>query len=138
MMTVNTTTHPGSTDCEHRYRCQLAEPGYGYRLLQPGEMLLATDDVWTRLSLTAPWVWVRNNSHTGRLLLTHWRPRRRRTGAERPTDELYKELLFAVARAYPGETRHETALRYIREREDRTNIGECGQAASDRLAEVGR
>lgn len=29
----------------------------------------------------------------------------------------YNELLYAVAKKYPGETRHETALRYIRERE---------------------
>jgi len=33
---------------------------------------------------------------------------------------LYNELLFAVARIYEGETRHETALRYIRERESTT------------------
>jgi len=31
--------------------------------------------------------------------------------------EKYNELLFAVERAYPGESRHETALRYIREKE---------------------
>lgn len=30
----------------------------------------------------------------------------------------YEELIFAVCRKYPGESRHETALRYIRERED--------------------
>ena len=27
--------------------------------------------------------------------------------------ELYNELIFAVATKHPGETRHETALRYI-------------------------
>lgn len=27
----------------------------------------------------------------------------------------YSELLYAVARKFPGETRHETALRYIQE-----------------------
>lgn len=31
--------------------------------------------------------------------------------------KLYNELLFAVARKWPGETRHQTALRYIQERE---------------------
>jgi len=31
--------------------------------------------------------------------------------------EKYHELLYAVATKYPGETRHETALRYIQERE---------------------
>ena len=29
----------------------------------------------------------------------------------------YEELLYAVARVHPGETRHQTALRYIRETE---------------------
>jgi hypothetical protein len=33
----------------------------------------------------------------------------------------YDELLFEVARKFPGETRHETARRYIREAESRTN-----------------
>lgn len=36
----------------------------------------------------------------------------------------YHELLFAVARRSPGESRHETALRYIRETERR--VGEAG------------
>lgn len=31
--------------------------------------------------------------------------------------DLYQELLVAVANKYDGETRHDTALRYIRERE---------------------
>ena len=30
---------------------------------------------------------------------------------------LYHELLFAVGNIYEGETRHQTALRYIRQRE---------------------
>lgn len=37
--------------------------------------------------------------------------------------QLYMELLFAVARKYPNETRHETALRYIMERESREFSG---------------
>ena len=37
---------------------------------------------------------------------------------------LYNELLYAVARKHEGETRHETALRYIQERESRTE-GPC-------------
>lgn len=40
--------------------------------------------------------------------------------------EKYNELLFAVARAYPGESRHETALRYIREKE---TVEACGPKA---------
>ena len=30
----------------------------------------------------------------------------------------YNELLFAVCRKFPGESRHQTALRYIREAEE--------------------
>ncbi len=32
-------------------------------------------------------------------------------------DKLYHELLYAVATKHPGETRHQTALRYIRQTE---------------------
>lgn len=42
--------------------------------------------------------------------------------AEQPlrhVSKLYDELLYAVARKFPGESRHETALRYIREAEKR-------------------
>lgn len=39
----------------------------------------------------------------------------------------YNELLYAVATKHPGETRHETALRYIREAEKRCNGPECLQ-----------
>lgn len=38
---------------------------------------------------------------------------------------LYNELLYAVARKFPNETRHDTALRYIREAEDRATEGCC-------------
>lgn len=37
--------------------------------------------------------------------------------ASRRTDGAYWELLYAVARKFEGETRHQTALRYIREAE---------------------
>lgn len=37
------------------------------------------------------------------------------------TDDLYNELLFAVGKKYPGETRHETALRYIKQAETGSN-----------------
>lgn len=33
-------------------------------------------------------------------------------------NEAYHELIMGVENKYPGETRHETALRYIREREN--------------------
>jgi hypothetical protein len=36
-------------------------------------------------------------------------------------DKLYNELIFAVGKIYPNETRHETALRYILEAEEDTN-----------------
>lgn len=45
----------------------------------------------------------------------------------------YHELLFAVARKFPGESRHETALRYIREAESHA-YEECDAA---RAAERG-
>ena len=35
------------------------------------------------------------------------------------TASLYNELIMEVAQKFPGETRHETALRYIRERESK-------------------
>lgn len=40
----------------------------------------------------------------------------------------YHELLWAVARKFPGETRHETALRYIREAELQSCEPKCGAA----------
>lgn len=47
-----------------------------------------------------------------------------------PTDleKKYSELLYAVARKYPGESRHQTALRYIMEREQEPH-GEAGSQA---------
>jgi hypothetical protein len=36
---------------------------------------------------------------------------------QRTEQELYHELLFAVAKAHPNETRHQTALRYIQQAE---------------------
>jgi len=36
--------------------------------------------------------------------------------------EKYYELLYAVAQKWPGETRHQTALRYIMEREQRVSV----------------
>lgn len=36
----------------------------------------------------------------------------------------YNELIMAVGNKYPGETRHQTALRYIQERESATE-GPC-------------
>jgi len=39
---------------------------------------------------------------------------------------LYHELLFAVSNKYPDETRHQTALRYIRLAETTGNGNDCG------------
>lgn len=44
-------------------------------------------------------------------------------------NRLYQELLYAVARKFPDETRHETALRYIRERETH----DTGTASENKL-----
>ena len=41
---------------------------------------------------------------------------------------LYNELLCQVAIVVPGESRYQTALRYIREREDRRNAQEVGES----------
>lgn len=36
--------------------------------------------------------------------------------------ERYDELIYSVATKHPGEDRHDTALRYIRERENRVMV----------------
>ena len=46
-------------------------------------------------------------------------------------DDPYDELILAVAKKHPGETRHETALRYIMERENQ----ECRVAMSNNKVE---
>lgn len=52
------------------------------------------------------------------------------TQPPRDVSELYHELLYAVARKFPGESRHETALRYIRDTEERVcETGSCKQNA---------
>ncbi len=44
----------------------------------------------------------------------------------------YNDLIYQVATKFPNETRHDTARRYIREREDRSLLeGTVDQAASD-------
>jgi hypothetical protein len=43
----------------------------------------------------------------------------------------YYELLYAVARKFPNETRHETALRYIREAETRATDGSVKDSQYD-------
>ena len=45
--------------------------------------------------------------------------------------ELYHEPLYAVARKFPGESRHETALRYIRSAEEDANRQVPGRAAKE-------
>ena len=44
-----------------------------------------------------------------------------------PVQELYNELLFAVARKHPNETRHQTALRYIQQAES-GGANQCADA----------
>lgn len=40
----------------------------------------------------------------------------------------YSQLIMAVERKFPGESRHQTALRYIRKTEERANQGmECSE-----------
>ena len=45
------------------------------------------------------------------------------TNARTKREMQFNELLFAVERKFPGETRFETALRYIREAEKAANNG---------------
>ena len=47
-------------------------------------------------------------------------------------EKLYHELLYAVIRKFPGESRHETALRYIMEAENRGSQGSVGSRATRR------
>jgi hypothetical protein len=44
------------------------------------------------------------------------------------TERLYSELLYAVGNKYEGETRHQTALRYIRAAETFTDCVGTGAA----------
>lgn len=53
------------------------------------------------------------------------RAKRRALEAASP-DRLYSELLNAVERKYPNESRHETALRHIRTRERQLHPGAQG------------
>jgi len=52
--------------------------------------------------------------------------------------ELYYELLYAVGKKAPGETRHETALRYIRSAEEpiSDSFGGCSTAVKERNKNV--
>ena len=44
---------------------------------------------------------------------------------------LYHELLYGVAKKFPNETRHQTALRYIQQAEKQDNGPECNQAIKE-------
>lgn len=47
-------------------------------------------------------------------------------------DRLYNELLYAVASKFPDESRHQTALRYIKSAEHRPHgVGQCAELAKD-------
>ena len=46
-------------------------------------------------------------------------------------NERYGQLVFSVAQKFPGESRHETALRYIRERENaQADANDAGETAN--------
>ena len=51
----------------------------------------------------------------------------------RDVKEKYYELIMAVATKYPGESRHETALRYIKVAE--TNKGDPGKSGDEKREE---
>ena len=50
-------------------------------------------------------------------------------------DWAYNELMSAVSSGYPNETRHETALRYIRERENQEHRASISNAELAQAAE---
>ena len=50
----------------------------------------------------------------------------------------YDELIYAVATKFPGESRHETALRYILQAENRRVIGEGQEAIASKEKDRGR
>jgi hypothetical protein len=55
-----------------------------------------------------------------------------RPAAAEGVESKYSELLMAVARKHPGETRHETALRYIQQAESKAQGGQgCDAPAPD-------
>ena len=52
--------------------------------------------------------------------------------ADGEASRLHQELLYAVARKFPGESRHETALRYIRQAENPGGAHLQGAGASSK------
>ena len=76
------------------------EGGYDYRTYEDNEDYAAE---WAK----------RNPRHVGWVDPLYTTPPQRKP----LTDELYNELLFAVGRKHLNETRHQTALRYIRQAE---------------------
>jgi hypothetical protein len=50
-------------------------------------------------------------------------------GAQEDIKAKYYELLYAVAQKFPGESRHQTALRYIRQREEGTGSDQTAKSA---------
>lgn len=53
-----------------------------------------------------------------------------RKAAKSALEREYNELLYAVARKFPGETRHQSALRYIQEAEQRAGNETGSEAGS--------
>ena len=89
---------------------------------------------WRPLLATPPQCCTANASGEGRELCERTSPPPCSASAltsqpERPLIDRYNELLYAVARKFPGESRHETALRYIRDAEE-VHAGPCVQNAS--------
>jgi hypothetical protein len=50
----------------------------------------------------------------------------------------YFELLYAVGRKFPGESRHDTALRYIRAAEMQSDDGKARVAAADERIRIAK
>lgn len=62
------------------------------------------------------------------------------TGARTKNEMQFDQLIYSVERKFPGESRFETALRYIREAENATRVGseaklQAMEEAEDELIE---
>lgn len=95
--------------------------GGGYRPNEEMRLLMALRDARAEASLQLSQARQDNEMMAARLTQLEHQPE----GGPSDIEAKYYELLFAVARKHPGETRHETALRYIRAAESQTDNRPC-------------
>lgn len=83
------------------------------------EIMKAVDPFWRG----------RTNDPVVTIPLEQWEKLRARVAELEAERDRYYELLYAVEKKHPGETRHETALRHIKQAEAQT--GDAGQASRE-------